>query len=203
MGSPLVLNRPASRRRERVLHEVPNIVKYASLSWIGPTMGVTADDAMDRLFELTVVLGDLMNRRLAEHGLTPARAEVIWLLHRGGPCTQRELSDALRCSPRNVTGLVDALEAAGFAARSAHPTDRRATLVSLTERGTTLVDDWSRDRDHGTAQLLRDTSGPELASFVTVLDRILGALLDAQRVAPSPARPGLRRGSEAGRRGGG
>ena len=39
-------------------------------------MGVTADDAMDRLFDLAVVLGDLMNRRLAEHGLTPARAEM-------------------------------------------------------------------------------------------------------------------------------
>jgi DNA-binding MarR family transcriptional regulator len=139
-------------------------------------MGTTADDAMDRLFELAVVLGDLMNRRLADDGLTPARAEVIWLLHRGGPCTQRELSQALKCTPRNVTGLVDALEGAGFVARSAHPTDRRATVVSLTERGTRLVTDWNRDRDHGTAHLLRDTPATELASFVTILDRILGDL---------------------------
>src|SRR5258705_12445070 len=102
-------------------------------------MGVTADDAMDRLFDLAVVLGDLMTRRLAKHGLTPARAEVVWLLHHGGPRTQRELSQALKCTPRNVTGLVDALEAAGFVARSAHPTDRRATVVSLTQQGTTLV----------------------------------------------------------------
>jgi DNA-binding MarR family transcriptional regulator len=139
-------------------------------------MGVSTDDAMDRLFDLAVVLGDLMNRRLAEHGLTPARAEVVWLLHHGGPCTQRELSQALKCTPRNVTGLVDALEAAGFVARSAHPTDRRATIVSLTERGTTLVAGWHRDRDHGTAHLLADASAAELTTFVTVLDRILGNL---------------------------
>jgi DNA-binding MarR family transcriptional regulator len=139
-------------------------------------MGVTASEVMDRLFDLAVMLGELMNRRLAEHGLTPARAEVIWLLHHGGPRTQRELSQALKCTPRNVTGLVDALEAAGFVARSAHPTDRRATVVSLTQRGTTLVTDWQRDRDHGTAHLLGDTSAAELTTFVSVLDRVLGGL---------------------------
>lgn len=139
-------------------------------------MDVTPAEAMDRLFDLAVVLGELMNRRLAEHGLTPARAEVIWLLHHGGPRTQRELSQALKCTPRNVTGLVDALEAAGFVARSAHPTDRRATVVSLTQQGTTLVTDWHRDRDHGTAHLLGDTSAAELTTFVSVLDRVLGGL---------------------------
>jgi DNA-binding MarR family transcriptional regulator len=137
-------------------------------------MGATAHDAMDRLFDLAVVLGDLMNQRLAGHGLTPARAEVVWLLHRGGPRTQRELSQALKCTPRNVTGLVDALEAAGFVARSPHPTDRRATVVSLTRQGTTLVTTWHRDRDQGTTHLLGDTSAAELTTFVTVLDRILG-----------------------------
>lgn len=142
-------------------------------------MDVTPGEAMDRLFELAVVLGDLMNRRLAEHGLTPARAEVIWLLHHGGPRTQRELSQALKCTPRNVTGLVDALEAAGFVARGAHPTDRRATVVSLTQRGTTLVTDWHRDRDHGTAHLLGETSAAELTTFVSVLDRVLAGLRTA------------------------
>jgi DNA-binding MarR family transcriptional regulator len=78
-----------------------------------------------------------------------------------------------------VTGLVDALQAAGFVARSAHPTDRRATVVSLTAQGTTLVTDWQRDRDHGTAHLLRDTSAAELTTFVSVLDRVLGGLRGA------------------------
>jgi DNA-binding MarR family transcriptional regulator len=139
-------------------------------------MGTTADDAMDRLFDLAVVLGDLMDRRLAGHGLTPARAELIWLLHHGGPRTQRELSQALKCTPRNVTGLVDALEVAGFVARSRHPTDRRATVVALTVQGTALVTGWRRDRDRGTVHLLRNTSAAELTTFVTVLDRILGNL---------------------------
>lgn len=136
-------------------------------------MALDADGAMDRLFDLAVVLGDLMNQRLAEHGLTPARAEVIWVLHRDGQLTQRELSEALKCTPRNVTGLVDALQAAGFVVRSPHPSDRRAVLVSLTARGSALVSEWRTDRDRGAVHLLGGISAADLATFVTVLDRVL------------------------------
>ncbi len=47
-----------------------------------------------------------------------------------------------RCAasvPRNVTVLLDALEATGFAARHPHPSDRRATLIQLTEKGAAAV----------------------------------------------------------------
>src|SRR5262245_10385932 len=108
-----------------------------------PIEDVDVGGALERLFDLSVVLGDLMNRRLHALWLTPARAEVLWLLHRGGPLTQRELSQTLRCTPRNVTGLVDALQEAGFVARKPHPTDRRATLVTLTEKGQDVASAWS------------------------------------------------------------
>jgi len=82
----------------------------------------------------------------------------------------------LRVTPRNVTGLVDGLEADGLVARAAHPTDRRATLVSLTPRGAEVAAAMRRDQD-GFAQLLfRDVSARELDAFVTMLDRILGRI---------------------------
>jgi DNA-binding MarR family transcriptional regulator len=76
-----------------------------------------------------------MERGLAERGLTRAQAELLCRLGRSGPVTQRDLSRALACTPRNVTGLVDGPESRGLVARRSHPTDRRATLVTLTERG--------------------------------------------------------------------
>jgi DNA-binding MarR family transcriptional regulator len=139
-------------------------------------VGVEDTDVVDRLFELAVTLGDLMDRRLADSGLTPARGEIIWLLRRRGQLTQRELSEILDCTPRNVTGLVDALENAGFVARTRHPTDRRAVLVSLTTHGETLAAGWSVDRDDGTARLFAGTSSADLATFATVLERVLAAL---------------------------
>ena len=138
--------------------------------------GAAVDRAMDQLFDLAVVLGELMNRRLAAHGLTPARAEVLWVIHGTGPRTQRELSQVLKCTPRNVTGLVDALQAAGFVERTAHPTDRRATMVRLSEQGQSLIAGWTADREHGTAQVLGGIPADQLAVFSAVLDRVLTQL---------------------------
>jgi len=131
---------------------------------------------MDQLFDLAVVLGEVMNNRLTEQGLTPARAEVLWVLHRTGPRTQRELSQVLKCTPRNVTGLVDALAGAGFVQRTAHPTDRRAVMVRLSDKGQSLIAGWGADRAHGTTHVLGGIPADELATFSTVLERVLTQL---------------------------
>src|ERR671925_67811 len=107
-----------------------------------------ARDALGRLFELTVVMTEAMEHDFAERGLTRARATVISYLHRRGAMRQRELAQALRVSPRNVTGLIDGLQATGFVTRSAHPSDRRATLVSLTEHGQTVAMAMQTDEGH-------------------------------------------------------
>jgi DNA-binding MarR family transcriptional regulator len=129
--------------------------------------------AFDRVFELTARLGDLMVRDLGARGLNTSRAEVLFLLHERGPMVQRELSQALRCTPRYVTGLVDVLEAQGWVARSPHPTDRRATLVSLTERGTAAAARMHAERQESAAALFGDVAEDDLETFVAVLDRVL------------------------------
>jgi len=137
-----------------------------------PDVGV----AVERLFELAVLLGDAMERGLAERGLTLARAELLWRLRRQGPMTQRALSESLRCTPRNVTGLVDALEASGLVVRRPHPTDRRATLVTLSNPGSGLA----ATMDEGyqeTASHLFDDLGPEaLSVFIAGMDHVLERL---------------------------
>lgn len=134
------------------------------------------DRAMDQLFDLAVVLGDLMNARLTHHRLTPARAEVLWVLRGRGPLTQRELSQILQCTPRNVTGLVDALLQAELVDRVPHPNDRRAVLVSLSEPGLALLAEWGAERTQGAAQILADIAPADLATFTDVLGRVLDNL---------------------------
>ncbi|MFD0506250.1 MarR family winged helix-turn-helix transcriptional regulator [Streptomyces chiangmaiensis] len=100
-----------------------------------PESAASASVSLDRLFELAEVLGVMMQRGVAERGLTTARAGLLWVLFHEGPMTQRDLARQLRVTPRNVTGLLDALEGDGLVERGPHPTDRRATLVSLTAQG--------------------------------------------------------------------
>lgn len=134
------------------------------------------DIAVEQLFELAVLLGDAMARGVAERGLTLARAELVWRLLRRGPATQRELSEDLRCTPRNVTGLVDALEAAGLVERRAHPTDRRATLVTLTDAGSTMAATMDAGYQATGRELFDGFGEDELRVFMTGMDRVLGRI---------------------------
>jgi DNA-binding MarR family transcriptional regulator len=131
---------------------------------------------LEDLFELGVLLTGSMDIGLADRGLTRARAEVLWNLMRQPGATQRELSQTLRCTPRNVTDLVDALEASGLVARGPHPTDRRATLVRLTRRGQSEVARMQAGYQSLAATLFADVPPQELAAFVTVLEQVIARL---------------------------
>jgi len=143
-----------------------------------PTWSLS-EAALERLWGLVLVLGDGMRSGLAERGLTSARAELLWVLQRSGTATQSSLSTALRTTPRNVTGLVDALEADGFVARAVHPTDRRATLVKLTRKGQSATQSMRRDQDRFARVLFRDLKETDLATFTRILDLVIGRVSKA------------------------
>lgn len=135
-----------------------------------------ADGTLDSLFELSLLMSDYMERALAERGLTRARATVVWELFHRGPVTQRELSQALKVTPRNVTALLDALQEGGFVDRNAHPTDRRATLVTITKKGRAAAKAMSTDHRDFAARLFSSTSAADLTQFHTTLTAVLNQL---------------------------
>ena len=134
---------------------------------------VARSSALERLWGVAAVLSAGMATGLAERGLTLARASVLWQLQQNGPSTQHALSRALRVTPRNVTGLVDALEADHLVSREPHPTDRRATLVTLTSEGASLARAMRRDQDRFAQTLFEGVSEAELAAFLRMLDQIV------------------------------
>jgi len=140
-----------------------------------------ASRAMEGLFELADLLGESMQRELDTRGLTRPRAEVVWRLGSDGTMTQKQLSQALRCTPRNVTGLLDALEGSGLVVRRPHPHDRRSTLVGLTSRGKRASAAWAEGYTKLANTLFADFNSAELASFVRILDRVRARL---RRVPP-------------------
>jgi len=150
---------------------------------------VAAGAALARMFELGVRLTEAMDQGLGEQGLTRSRAEVIWRLHHLGPVTQRALSEALRCTPRNVTGLVDALEATGHVARLPHPSDRRAMLVTLTERGRATAIAWQSAHQELAVRALADLGKAQIADLIEALDQVLENLR-GEGLGPMPARHG-------------
>ncbi|WP_210408152.1 MarR family winged helix-turn-helix transcriptional regulator [Allokutzneria sp. NRRL B-24872] len=121
------------------------------------------------LMRATELITEDMTAGLRADGLTVARAAVLWQLAASEPRTQRELADALNVTPRNVTALVDALEEAGFVARDPHPDDRRAILVSLTEKGGATVARLDESADALADRLFDGLPADELAVVTRVL----------------------------------
>jgi DNA-binding MarR family transcriptional regulator len=67
------------------------------------------------------------------------RTRLLQVLHHTGPQMMTALREPLGITARSVTALVDGLESEGLVARSPHPTDRRSTIVDLTDAGREAV----------------------------------------------------------------
>lgn len=75
---------------------------------------------------------------MREQGASMARVRLLNVLACDGPRIMSDVGETLGVTARNVTALVDALEADGLVRRAAHPSDRRATLLELTAMGSDL-----------------------------------------------------------------
>jgi DNA-binding MarR family transcriptional regulator len=111
---------------------------------------------------------------LSAWDVTPSQMRTIRMLtaHEDG-IRSSELAALLHIAPRSATEVIDALEAKGLVERSPDPTDRRATLISLTARGSRLVDEVRRARGLESERLFERLSRTDR----THLSRILGHLL--------------------------
>ncbi|MBK0418014.1 MarR family transcriptional regulator [Leucobacter sp. CSA1] len=130
---------------------------------------------LDRL----LALSDLLQRDMGDSfaaDLTESRVHALWVLHHLGPSTQQAMSQALRVTPRSVSALVDALEAAGYVTRSPHPEDRRAVLVALTPGAASMMARMQRDHTSLATRLLEAVAAEDRDAFERGLDAVLGRL---------------------------
>lgn len=87
-----------------------------------------------------VMLGRL-NELLEPYELSFSRYEALMLLFlsRTGSLPLGRLGARLQVHPTSVTSLIDGLQRSGYVARSPHPSDRRATLATITARGRAIA----------------------------------------------------------------
>ncbi len=115
---------------------------------------------------------------LAQHDVTPSQVRAIRVLaaQEGGPenrgVRSKDLAERLKIAPRSATEVVDALEQKGLVRRSPDPGDRRATLVSLTDRGHALAEEVRRTRGVASEQLLERLTPTDRADLARILRKL-------------------------------
>jgi DNA-binding MarR family transcriptional regulator len=150
----------------------------------------------DRLSELVEAFTELgptwvrwVNACLPGDAVSYVRMRLLTALRRDGEQSMGELATWLGVTPRRVTALVEALEADGLVERRPHPTDRRSTLVAVTDGGVKAQQvGWEEHRAE-VAQAFGDLAQPEqeqLLSISRTLTRIMRTRL-AGRPSPQQA----------------
>jgi DNA-binding MarR family transcriptional regulator len=84
----------------------------------------------------TLIEGEVRSRLRERFDVTLPRFDLMAQLDKASDgMTLSDLSKRMMVSNGNLTGLVDRLVTSGHIVRTASPTDRRATVISLTESG--------------------------------------------------------------------
>jgi DNA-binding MarR family transcriptional regulator len=106
-------------------------------SMVAPMMAVTS------IMRVQQILLARLNEALAAYGLTFARYEALMLLYlsRRGSLPLGKMGARLQVHPTSVTNLIDGLEKLGYVERTPHPSDRRTTLATITDRGREVAAD--------------------------------------------------------------
>jgi len=118
-------------------------IAKAAQTWaerIGPNGAMAA---VTNIMRVQQILQASVDEALKPHGLTFARYEALVLLSfsRRGSLPMRMMGERLQLHPTSITNIVDRLEADLMARRLPHPSDRRTTLVELTQAGRTRLEE--------------------------------------------------------------
>lgn len=111
---------------------------WATHGWEAAADGMAAVTSLMRAHQIVLARVESV---LRQHDVTFARYEVLMLLYfsRAGSLPMTKIGKRLQVHPTSVTNAVDRLESAGLVRRTAHPTDRRTTLVELLDPGRELA----------------------------------------------------------------
>ncbi|WP_133753429.1 MarR family winged helix-turn-helix transcriptional regulator [Naumannella halotolerans] len=126
-GSPLSEDPIAAARRQWIAH-----------GWESAAEGMAAVTSVMRAQQIMIAR---VEQVLRPYQLSFARYELLMLLlfSRGGALPMNKASSRLQVHPTSITNAVDRLQSAGLVFREPHPTDRRTTLIKITDPGRELA----------------------------------------------------------------
>lgn len=131
-------------------------------AWEGPERYVAELELATRgLLELNVEVLEEMEKKI---GLAPLRA--LQSLERLGPSLVTELADNLDILPSTASRLSDRLADAGWITRRVSPTNRRATLLELTDAGRAMLSELLSLRMHALNSVIQKMSDDDRAALL-------------------------------------
>lgn len=133
----------------------------------------TNEKSLARLFHETSHMIHRFAHRMKRERFDPEHGQgrIIELLKKTGPLTQKDLAYFLGVRQQSLGELVHKLEEAGYVTREQMPEDKRANIVSLTDKGKAV--EMSRTQMNAAFECL---TGEEQEILKSYLQRICDSL---------------------------
>ena len=134
---------------------------------------ISAAELTERLLRIAHLIRRASLASMAELDLTPAQSRTLRVISKAdSPIRMGELAATLGVVPRSATGLVDALEHAGLVERTVDPANRRAVLVTLTQRGRDMQDRMADARRRAGDGIFGALDTPERRTLADLLQKL-------------------------------
>ena len=117
-------------------------------------------------------------------GLSMPQFSVLMQLHYRGACGMSRISEGYDITPAAASQLVDKLVHSGLLQRVEDPNDRRAKLLSLTDKGTELVQQGIEERYRWVDELSDRLTAEERVQISEALDIMTRVAQELEAVTP-------------------
>ncbi len=163
---------------------MPDRASRAAAQWAvqRPELDMLPMEVLGRLNEASqLVVRERQTPLFARYGLQHGEFDALATLRRSGApegLTPTALFEAAMMSSGGMTARIDRLEKAGLVERRPHPTDRRATLVRLTDKGFDLIESIMPSHEETARDILAPLSLDEQKTLNALLARLISGLCD-------------------------
>ena len=108
-------------------------------------------------------------------GLSMPQFSMMMQMYHRGACGMSEVSERFEITPAAASQLVDKLVQSGFLMRQEDPSDRRAKLLDLTQKGRELIEAGIEERYRWVNEMeskLTDEESSQISEALDVMTRI-------------------------------
>jgi DNA-binding MarR family transcriptional regulator len=148
-----------------------------------PDFASSFHDALLRHTGFLVSRAGLMAQRhfadhLAQIDLNPRMWGALNVIEAAGPLTQQALGRGVGIDPSTTVATIDELESRGLVERRAHPSDRRAHALYVTDAGRQTLAEGRRVAARAQEELLSSLDQGEREQLHDLLLRIVNSMRD-------------------------
>ena len=130
------------------------------------------EQLMDEMSAFNRKLRAFFDARVAERGLTLARARTLFALSRRGPLTQKELAEELEIETPTLVRVLDGMEKQQLIERRMEETDRRSKRIHMTPEGLKTFEIVDAEAKALRSEIAADISSDDMAVALDVVRRL-------------------------------